>query len=206
MKCHEREDRDRQQCLQSGVVRGLMEERSAQRFFGNVCEEPAEVPRHWLYGQKGRYWRFVTVVSRGTNILERSCVPPARPSKRVWGWSAGGDYMSLTHPCAHGAIWTPLPSCGRRPLLYNLMYKKPLYKRCNRLYSTHALSRVRCIVYNAIQPIHYTAIQRYTLYNLYTSPLFTPQGERTPRPTASRYRQPKGCFSAPVFRATELPS
>ena len=33
----------------------------------------------------------VTVVSRGTNILERSCVPPAGASERVQGWSAGGD-------------------------------------------------------------------------------------------------------------------
>ena len=33
---------------------------------------------------------------------------------------------------------------------------------------------------------------------------FTPQGERTPRLTASRYRQPKGYCSAPVYRATEL--
>ena len=30
--------------------------------------------------------------------------------------------------------------------------------------------------------------------------------EWPPRPTASRYRQPKGCFSAPDYRATELPS
>ena len=29
--------------------------------------------------------------------------------------------------------------------------------------------------------------------------------EWPPRLTASRYRQPEGCYSAPVYRATELP-
>ena len=48
---------------------------------------------------------------------------------------------------------------------------------CNRLYNTHALSRVRCIVIQAIQAIQrytaYTVIQLYSAiqYTAYTTPL-----------------------------------
>ena len=115
--------------------------------------------------------------------------------------------MSLTHPCAHGAIWTPLPSCGWSLLLYSLLYKKTLYRRCNRLYNTRTLSRVRCIAIQPIQPIQpiqYTAIQRYTVYSLYNTPQdkgnSVAQPQKHERRAAARLRARRGTHELEVER------
>ena len=63
----------------------------------DILGEPADFWEcHVIYGVYRKAGiGGVTVVSRGTNILERSCVPPAGASERVQGRSAGGDQFTL---------------------------------------------------------------------------------------------------------------
>ena len=56
---------------QSSVVRGTVEERSGERLFGRSGRNNCGVDRKAAIGGCNRR------LARGTNMLERSCVPPA---------------------------------------------------------------------------------------------------------------------------------
>ena len=81
--------------------------------------------------------------------------------------------------CAHEAVSGYQKTTWPSPtthifMLYSRALYSTLYRR-NRLYIGHALSRVRCIVYNAIQ--RYTTYTLYSYTTLYTiQPIHLPSG------------------------------
>ena len=94
-------------------------------------------------------------------------------------------HMLHVHVHAHahcdvwaGAAWADL----LYSLLYIPLYRKLLYKaknRCIRRYTRTRIASRPSIAIQLYSAIHYTAIHRYTLYNLYNTPLCSAPGRPT---------------------------
>ena len=135
------------------------------------------------------FWRVLTTKSRLRRSVFVFCVEGPRPSKAVSERQLT-ERLKTLRPASHHQYATPsIPTYSlmhpdtipvlmvailtHLPRLFGWWMERR--SDCNRLYNTRSLSRVRCIVYNAIQ--RYTTYTLYSYTTLYTiQPIHLPSG------------------------------